>query len=44
MKMLLAMLYGAFDVGRVGDGAEVREQFSFTMAPVGLRVRLRRRT
>ena len=43
MKMLLAMLYGAFDVERVGEGAEVREQFSFTMSPVGLRVRLRRR-
>jgi cytochrome P450/nitrite reductase/ring-hydroxylating ferredoxin subunit len=43
MKMLLAMLYGAFDVERVGEGAEVREAFSFTMAPVGLRVRLRPR-
>jgi cytochrome P450 len=40
MKMLLAMLYGSFEVARVGDAAEVREQFSFTMSPVGLRVRL----
>jgi cytochrome P450/nitrite reductase/ring-hydroxylating ferredoxin subunit len=44
MKMLLAMLYGAFDVERVGDGEAVREAFSFTMSPVGLRVRLRRRS
>jgi cytochrome P450/nitrite reductase/ring-hydroxylating ferredoxin subunit len=40
MKMLLAMLYGSFEVARVGDAAGVREQFSFTMSPVGLRVRL----
>jgi hypothetical protein len=44
MKMLLAMLYGAFDVERVGDGEAVREAFSFTMSPIGLRVRLRRRS
>jgi cytochrome P450 len=42
MKVLLAMLYGGFEVERAG-GAEVRERFAFTMAPVGLRVRLRRR-
>jgi cytochrome P450/nitrite reductase/ring-hydroxylating ferredoxin subunit len=43
MKLLLAMLYATFDVERVGDGESVREAFSFTMSPVGLRVRLRRR-
>jgi cytochrome P450 len=43
MKMLLAMLYGAFDVERAGDGSAVREAFSFSMSPVGLRVRLRSR-
>jgi cytochrome P450/nitrite reductase/ring-hydroxylating ferredoxin subunit len=40
MKLVLAMLYGAFDVERVGEGAAVQEQFSFTMSPAGLRVRL----
>ncbi len=40
MKLLLAMLYGAFDVKRVGDGEAVGEAFSFTMSPVDLRVRL----
>jgi cytochrome P450 len=44
MKMVLAMLYGAFDVERVGDAAEVDELFAFTMSPVGVRVRLRRRS
>ena len=43
MKMLLAMLYGAFDVERVGAGSDVREEFAFTMSPVGLRVRLHAR-
>ena len=43
MKMLLAMLYGAFDVERAGDGSAVREAISFSMSPVGLRVRLRSR-
>jgi cytochrome P450/nitrite reductase/ring-hydroxylating ferredoxin subunit len=44
MKILLAMLYGTFDVERLaGDGAGVREHFAFTMAPVGLMARLRRR-
>ena len=43
MKMLLAMLYGTFDVERAGDGSAVREAFSFTMSPVDLRVRLARR-
>ena len=43
MKLVLTMLFGDFDVERVGDAADVREIFAFTMAPVGMRVRLRRR-
>lgn len=43
MKMVLSMLFGAFDVERVGEAGDVRELFAFTMAPVGVRVRLRRR-
>jgi cytochrome P450 len=44
MKLLLSMLYRNFNVERV-DGAEgVREHFAFTMLPVGLKVRLRRRS
>jgi len=43
MKSLLSMLYKNFDVERVGNGEGVREEFSFTMTPVGLKVRLRRR-
>jgi cytochrome P450 len=43
MKAVLAMLYGAFDVERAAGGPAVREEFAFTMHPVGLRVRLRRR-
>jgi cytochrome P450/nitrite reductase/ring-hydroxylating ferredoxin subunit len=43
MKTLLAMLYRTFDVERVGHGADVSEEFSFTMAPVGLKVRIRPR-
>ncbi len=43
MKVLLSTLYGAFDVERDGDGKDVREQFAFTMSPVGLKVRLHRR-
>jgi cytochrome P450/nitrite reductase/ring-hydroxylating ferredoxin subunit len=43
MKLLLSTLYGAFEVEREGDGKEVREQFAFTMSPVGLKVRLHRR-
>jgi cytochrome P450/nitrite reductase/ring-hydroxylating ferredoxin subunit len=43
MKVLLAMLIQEFDLERVGTAQEVRESFSFTMSPVGLRVRLRRR-
>lgn len=44
MKLVLAMLAGDFDVERVGNAADVTEVFAFTMAPVGVRVRLRRRS
>ncbi len=44
MKLLLSMLYKNFEVERVGNAEEVREQFAFTMSPVGLKVRLRGRT
>jgi cytochrome P450 len=43
MKLVLSMIYRLFDVERVGDTANVREAFAFTMSPVGLNVRLRRR-
>jgi hypothetical protein len=43
MKVVLAALYGAFDVERVGASAAVREHYAFTMSPEGLRVRLRPR-
>ena len=43
MKVVLGMLFGDFDVERVGDADEVTELFAFTMAPVGVRVRLHRR-
>lgn len=43
MKLLLATLYGGFEVTREGAGGDVREQFAFTMSPVGLKVRLRPR-
>jgi len=43
LKVLLAMLYKNFDVERRGDASAVREQFAFTMSPVGLAVELRRR-
>ena len=43
MKLLLATLYGAFEVDRDGDAKDVSEQFAFTMSPAGLKVRLRRR-
>jgi cytochrome P450/nitrite reductase/ring-hydroxylating ferredoxin subunit len=42
-KLVLAMLYGSFDVERVGAAADVEERFAFTMFPVGLKVQLRRR-
>ena len=45
MKMALAMLLAGFDIDRVEtpDGGEAAEQLSFTMAPMGLRMRLRER-
>ena len=46
MKMAMAQLLGSFDIVSVatpGD-AEAREHLSFTMAPVGLRMRLRERS
>ena len=43
MKIVLATLYRNFDVQRESRGTAVREEFSFTMFPVGLRVRLRAR-
>ena len=44
MKLLLSMLYRNFNVERVGGAEGVREEFAFTMSPVGLKVRLRRRS
>jgi len=44
MKLLLSMLYKNFEVERVGGAEEVREHFAFSMLPVGLKVRLRRRS
>jgi cytochrome P450/nitrite reductase/ring-hydroxylating ferredoxin subunit len=45
MKTLLSMLYKNFDVARVGTSADVSELFrGLTMAPAGLRVRLRSRS
>jgi cytochrome P450 len=45
MKMVLCMLVKNFDIERVDtpDGEAPRERLAFTMAPVGLRIRLRRR-
>jgi cytochrome P450 len=43
MRVVLATLFGAFEVERVGPRAEVTERFAFTMGPRGLRVRLRPR-
>ena len=45
MKMAMAMLLGHFDIADVAapGSIEPREQLSFTMAPVGLRMRLRER-
>jgi cytochrome P450/nitrite reductase/ring-hydroxylating ferredoxin subunit len=44
MRVVLGAVYKAFDIERVGASADVRELAAFTMAPSGLRVRLRRRT
>jgi cytochrome P450 len=45
MKMLMGMLYGSFDVDGVTtpDGREAEEHLAFTMGPLGLRLKLRRR-
>lgn len=43
MRLVLAALYKNFDVERVGGRDQVAENFSFTMEPEGLRVRLRER-
>ena len=44
MKMVIAMLLGGFEIESVAtaDGGEPREQMAFTMAPLGLRMRLSR--
>ena len=45
MKMAMAMLLGRFEIESVDapDGTDAREHLAFTMAPVGLRMRLRER-
>jgi cytochrome P450 len=45
MKMAMAMLLGRFEIESVEtpDGGEAEERLSFTMAPLGLRMRLRER-
>lgn len=43
MKLVLATIYQTFDVQRVGAASDVREELSFTVRPVGLRVKLRPR-
>jgi cytochrome P450 len=43
MNIVLATIYQSFDVERVGAANDVKEQLSFTMTPVGLRVKLRPR-
>jgi cytochrome P450 len=46
MKVAMAVLLGRFDIESVDtpDGQEARERLSFTMTPVGLRMRLRERS
>jgi cytochrome P450/nitrite reductase/ring-hydroxylating ferredoxin subunit len=44
MKLLLSMLYRNFNVERMGRTEGVRENFAIMMSPVGLKVRLRRRS
>jgi hypothetical protein len=46
MKVAVAVLLGRFDIAAVDtpDGREAREKMSFTMTPVGLRMRLRERS
>jgi cytochrome P450 len=43
MKLVLAILYKNFRLERVGTSADVREEYSFTMLPRGLKVRIHRR-
>ena len=43
MKMVLATIYQNFEIERVGSASDVREHLSFTMMPLGLKVRLRPR-
>lgn len=43
MRVVISMLYKNFDVHRIGRSADVSEVFRWTMAPVGLNVRLTRR-
>jgi cytochrome P450/nitrite reductase/ring-hydroxylating ferredoxin subunit len=43
MRVVLASVYSAFDVERVGQRHDVKEALSFTMTPVGIRLRLKRR-
>jgi hypothetical protein len=40
MKVVLAILFKSFRVEREGSTEGVRENFAFTMSPVGLRVRV----
>ena len=46
MKLAMATLLGRFDIGSVDtpDGEPAREHLSFTMTPVGLRMRVRERS
>ena len=44
MKVVLAMMYRNFEVIRDGEAGDVREELSLTMAPRGLRIRVRRRS
>ncbi len=43
MNLVLAVLYHAFEIQRAPGGPGVREEFSFTMSPVGLWVTVRAR-
>lgn len=45
MKMVIAMLVKNFDISALDtpDGKSVQERLTFTMAPVGLQLKLRRR-
>jgi cytochrome P450 len=43
MRVVLATLLASFDIERAGHAEDVRERFSFTMFPEGLRVVLRPR-